>query len=219
MTSHKDVRKEPKPRLKRKSLNLLISVHDDDGELHQLYGQPVTREFFDRYYDLLAVVHAEVIGQYHLTTGPSLCLNILRTVAEIKGCPARAEEIISEILCTASVALPTEGAGLQVYPLEVAVNRGWLDERDRDFLLSHLVFFTCISHISSPSMARSTAGHMAYLWQWSTTSWSASEWESSLMTQPTPETSGERATASSQKSSTTQPEPDSKSSLTTNVPT
>ncbi|GCK30400.1 hypothetical protein BvCmsB39A_00419 [Escherichia coli] len=100
--------------------------------------------------------------------------------------------------------------GYDTIPLDMALEREIID---LDEVAGELIFFTCVSSINSPEQAKGTMDVVNGVWSTQCSLLNLTEWIASLPTLKSAASSGATANTSSATSSTTQPEPDSETSV------
>ncbi len=188
-----------------KRLHLVIPVYSDDGEIvAYVHSTPLDEEVVDRYFMVLAQTYAAIFSQgIGLAAGPSHALRILKFVATERGVwfddssgkIGVERGLIEEIRRLTMVAALSKEAKWEQLPLQVAIDRGVLNNEDRSEVENAIVFFI-VGCATIPRVSRQgLLGAAAELWGAQVTSSPFTEWLSSLKTSIATVSSGARSPA------------------------
>jgi len=166
-------------------------VLGDDGkpEKHQpvacyVHAIPLAAEIVDRYFLIIAQTYSQIMTQGLGTAGgPGHALRMMRMIAKRTdawdGLEGVQKGLIEEMRRTTSVIVPSDGGWAPV-PLQVAVDRGHLDDEDRGEVENAIVFFIAASATLARALRRPILESAGALWSVQISSLSASEFASSL---------------------------------------
>lgn len=174
-----------------KALNLVCPVDTDDGRVY-VHSMPIGREVFERYFMVISKTFGALFTEgLNTIAGPRVAALLLKQTAIEMGTwdgeLGVANGLMAEIRRLSNVAVPSPDGWTSV-PLNVAVSRGFLDQRDVDEAEGAIVFFTCISLMNKRKEAAYFVNGMCELWSTQTTSSSVMEFAASLPTSTATET-------------------------------
>lgn len=187
-----------------KRLNLIVPVYDDDGQnvVAYVHSTPLAAEFVDRHFLLLAQTFGQVFSQgLGRTSGPFVAMRLLRHIAQNTGqwenpdkSPGDAQLLINEIRRVTMVLVPGDN-GWQQVPLQVAIERKFLNDEDRAEVENAIVFFIA----GCATLPRSQRAEMlkpaAELWGAQLSSSTCTEFAAFLKTSTAAATIGEKSPA------------------------
>ncbi|HAU9132019.1 hypothetical protein AW116_01585 [Escherichia coli] len=197
-----------------KNLNLIIPVHTEKGN-GWVHATPISKEVFKEHFFILSKAFAALFSEgLGVVAGPRVAYLMLEKVAKNSdawdGEKGVRNTLVNEIIRLANLVYPVEGKGYDTIPLDMALDREIVDLDD---VAGELVFFTCVSSINSPEQAKGTMDVVNGIWSTQCSSLNLTDWTASLPTLKPVASSGVTANTSSATSSTTQPEPDSETSV------
>ncbi|EPO2360021.1 hypothetical protein ACT7JS_001379 [Escherichia coli] len=197
-----------------KNLNLIIPVRTEksNGWIH---ATPISKEVFKEHFFILGKTFSAMFSDgLGVVAGPRVAFLMLEKISCDSGIwegdKGVRNTLVNEIIRLANLVYPVEGKGYDTIPLDMALEREIID---LDEVAGELVFFTCVSSINSPEQAKGTMDVVNGIWSTQCSSLNLTEWIASLPTLKSAASSGVTANTSSATSSTTQPEPDSETSV------
>ncbi len=197
-----------------RNLNLIIPVRTekDNGWIH---ATPISKEVFKEHFFILSKTFSAIFSEgLGVVAGPRIaCLMLERISSDMNiwdGEKGVRNTLVNEIIRLANLVYPAEGKGYDTIPLDMALERGIVEFDD---VAGELVFFTCVSSINTLEQTEQMMLAVSGMWNSRTSSLSLTEWIASLPTLKPVASSGATANTSSATSSTTQPEPDSETSV------
>jgi hypothetical protein len=166
-----------------KALNLVCPVDSDNGMVY-IHSMPIGREVFERYFMVISKTFAALFSEgLNTVAGPRVAAMLLKKIAiemgEWDGEAGVEIGLMGEIRRLSNVAIPGP-SGWSTVPLNVAVSREFIDQRDVDEAEGAIVFFTCISLMSKRNEAAYFVRMMCELWSTQTTSLSTTAYAASL---------------------------------------
>lgn len=183
-------------------LNLVVPLDNPDGTVSHVHSKPISREVFERYFDVIARTFTEIYsGGYTIYAGPRIAALMLRWVAQDKGVwdgPTGVERgLMAEIrrLTNAVVAHPQ--GGWVTVPYYEAVKSGQIDADDAAEVDNALVFFTVACAMHKKADLPGILEGASRLWGGLVTSSNVTEYADSLAMLRPVETTGETETPSS----------------------
>ncbi|EAY6135295.1 hypothetical protein SI62_17525 [Salmonella enterica] len=197
-----------------RNLNLIIPVQTEKGKAW-IHATPINKEVFKEHFFILSktfsVIFSEGLG---VVAGPRIAYLMLERISRDsnawEGDKGVRNTLVNEVIRLANLVYPVEGKGYDTIPLDMALEREIID---LDEVAGELVFFTCVSSINSLEQAKGTMDVVNGIWSTQCSSLNLTEWIASLPTLKPVASSGATANTSSATSSTTQPEPDSETSV------
>jgi hypothetical protein len=193
-----------------RAMNLIVPVETELGTAY-IHSTPISKEIYKEHFLILSKTFARIFSEgLGVVAGPRIAYMMLEEVSTEKGVWDEADGVrntlVNEIIRLSNLVYPVEGKGWETKPLDVALDSGIVD---LDEVIGELVFFTCVSVINKPDQARGLMEAVAGLWNSATTSLGLMAWIDSLAISKPPASSGETASTSSVKSSTSVPVSDS----------
>lgn len=181
-----------------KRLNLAIPVEREDKSVLWVHSTPVSAEVFDTYFLPLAKTFSEIYTQgLGAISGPRVADKLLRKVAREMGvwdAPGGVQQgLLPEVHRLTNALVPAE-RGMQMMPMDDAVNRGFIDKQDASEIEAALVFFTAASHMHRRSEIEAVLNAAMSLWGAETTWLDCTEFMSSLQMSTQDANSGAKAT-------------------------
>ncbi|HAW7792165.1 TPA: hypothetical protein JLL44_004738 [Escherichia coli] len=197
-----------------RNLNLIIPVRTEKGN-GWIHATPISKEVFKEHFFILSKTFSAIFSEgLGVVAGPRIaCLMLERISSDMNiwdGEKGVRNTLVNEIIRLANLVYPAEGKGYDTIPLDMALEREIID---LDEVAGELIFFTCVSSINSPEQAKGTMDVVNGIWSTQCSSLNLTEWIASLPTLKSAASSGATANTSSATSSTTQPEPDSETSV------
>ncbi|HBB9603753.1 TPA: hypothetical protein JLK54_000525 [Escherichia coli] len=197
-----------------KNLNLIIPVRTEKGN-GWIHATPISKEVFKEHFFILSKTFSAIFSEgLGVVAGPRVACLMLEKISRDSGLwdgeKGIRNTLVNEIIRLANLVYPVEGKGYDTIPLDMALEREIVD---LDEVAGELVFFTCVSSINSPEQTKGTMDAVNGIWSTQCSSLSLTEWIDSLPTLKPAVSSGATANTSSATSSTTQPEPDSETSV------
>ncbi|HAX1844985.1 hypothetical protein U9Y48_03415 [Escherichia coli] len=197
-----------------KNLNLIIPVRTEKGN-GWIHATPISKEVFKEHFFILGKTFSAMFSDgLGVVAGPRVAFLMLEKISCDSGIwegdKGVRNTLVNEIIRLANLVYPVEGKGYDTIPLDMALDREIID---LDEVAGELIFFTCVSSINSPEQAKGTMDVVNGIWSTQCSSLNLTEWIASLPTLKSAASSGATANTSSATSSTTQPEPDSETSV------
>ncbi|HCL6004031.1 hypothetical protein N5D10_11220 [Citrobacter freundii] len=192
-----------------RNMNFVLPVETDMGQGY-IHATPISKEVYRQHFYILSKTFSAIFSEgLGVVAGPRVAYLMLEKICQDQGIWDGASGVkntlVNEIIRLSNLVYPVEGKGWDTVPLEVAIDREVIDP---DEALGELVFFTCVSSINKPHQAKEVMEQVAGMWGSAISSLTLTEWIASLPTSKQPENTGETASKSSVKSSTTAPESD-----------
>ncbi len=215
-----------------RNLNLIIPVRTEKGN-GWIHATPISKEVFKEHFFILSKTFSAIFSEgLGVVAGPRIAFLMLERISRDsniwEGDKGVRNTLVNEVIRLANLVYPVEGKGYDTIPLDMALEREIidLDEVAGELInkcitdpfitfpdISELIFFTCVSSINSPEQAKGTMDVVNGVWSTQCSLLNLTEWIASLPTLKSAASSGATANTSSATSSTTQPEPDSETSV------
>lgn len=197
-----------------RNLNLIIPVRTEKGN-GWIHATPISKEVFKEHFFILSKTFSAIFSEgLGVVAGPRIAFLMLERISRDsnawEGDKGVRNTLVNEVIRLANLVYPVEGKGYDTIPLDIALDREIID---LDEVAGELIFFTCVSSINSPEQAKGTMDVVNGIWSTQCSSLNLTEWIASLPTLKSAASSGATANTSSATSSTTQPEPDSETSV------
>ncbi|EEY3225989.1 hypothetical protein CUX00_004665 [Escherichia coli] len=197
-----------------RNLNLIIPVRTEKGN-GWIHATPISKEVFKEHFFILSKTFSAIFSEgLGVVAGPRVAFLMLERISRDSGIwdddKGVRNTLVNEIIRLANLVYPVEGKGYDTIPLDMVLEREIVELDD---VAGELVFFTCVSSINSPEQAKGTMDVVNGIWSTQCSSLNLTEWIASLPTLKSAASSGATANTSSATSSTTQPEPDSETSV------
>ncbi|EAB9752085.1 hypothetical protein DTV46_24145 [Salmonella enterica subsp. salamae] len=197
-----------------RNLNLIIPVQTEKGKAW-IHATPISKEVFKEHFFILSKTFSAIFSEgLGVVAGPRIAYLMLERISRDsnawEGDKGVRNTLVNEVIRLANLVYPVEGKGYDTIPLDMALEREIID---LDEVAGELVFFTCVSSINSLEQAKGTMDVVNGIWSTQCSSLNLTEWIASLPTLKPVASSGATANTSSATSSTTQPEPDSETSV------
>ncbi|EEP9289995.1 hypothetical protein HCO18_000523 [Salmonella enterica] len=197
-----------------RNLNLIIPVRTEKGN-GWIHATPISKEVFKEHFFILSKTFSAIFSEgLGVVAGPRVAFLMLERISRDSGIwdddKGVRNTLVNEIIRLANLVYPVEGKGYDTIPLDMALEREIID---LDEVAGELIFFTCVSSINSPEQAKGTMDVVNGIWSTQCSLLNLTEWIASLPTLKSAASSGATANTSSATSSTTQPEPDSETSV------
>ncbi|ELD0413845.1 hypothetical protein QNZ02_000794 [Escherichia coli] len=197
-----------------RNLNLIIPVQTEKGN-GWIHATPISKEVFKEHFFILSKTFSAIFSEgLGVVAGPRIAFLMLERISRDsnawEGDKGIRNTLVNEVIRLANLVYPVEGKGYDTIPLDMALEREIIDF---DEVAGELIFFTCVSSINSPEQAKGTMDVVNGIWSTQCSSLNLTEWIASLPTLKSAASSGATANTSSATSSTTQPEPDSETSV------
>ncbi|WP_407904129.1 hypothetical protein [Escherichia coli] len=197
-----------------RNLNLIIPVWTEKGN-GWIHATPISKEVFKEHFFILSKTFSAIFSEgLGVVAGPRIAFLMLERISRDsniwEGDKGVRNTLVNEVIRLANLVYPVEGKGYDTIPLDMALEREIID---LDEVAGELIFFTCVSSINSPEQAKGTMDVVNGIWSTQCSSLNLTEWIASLLTLKSAASSGATANTSSATSSTTQPEPDSETSV------
>ncbi|EHP0982503.1 hypothetical protein KNZ45_002579 [Escherichia coli] len=197
-----------------RNLNLIIPVRTEKGN-GWIHATPISKEVFKEHFFILSKTFSAIFSEgLGVVAGPRIAFLMLERISRDsniwEGDKGGRNTLVNEVIRLANLVYPVEGKGYDTIPLDMALEREIID---LDEVAGELIFFTCVSSINSPEQAKGTMDVVNGVWSTQCSLLNLTEWIASLPTLKSAASSGATANTSSATSSTTQPEPDSETSV------
>ncbi|EGD6889014.1 hypothetical protein ACUCE5_001539 [Escherichia coli] len=197
-----------------RNLNLIIPVRTEKGN-GWIHATPISKEVFKEHFFILSKTFSAIFSEgLGVVAGPRIAFLMLERISRDsniwEGDKGVRNTLVNEVIRLANLVYPVEGKGYDTIPLDMALEREIID---LDEVAGELIFFTCDSSINSPEQAKGTMDVVNGVWSTQCSLLNLTEWIASLPTLKSAASSGATANTSSATSSTTQPEPDSETSV------
>lgn len=197
-----------------RNLNLIIPVRTEKGN-GWIHATPISKEVFKEHFFILSKTFSAIFSEgLGVVAGPRIAFLMLERISRDsniwEGDKGVRNTLVNEVIRLANLVYPVEGRGYDTIPLDMALEREIID---LDEVAGELIFFTCVSSINSPEQAKGTMDVVNGVWSTQCSLLNLTEWIASLPTLKSAASSGATANTSSATSSTTQPEPDSETSV------
>ncbi|KPO57550.1 hypothetical protein [Escherichia coli] len=197
-----------------RNLNLIIPVRTEKGN-GWIHATPISKEVFKEHFFILSKTFSAIFSEgLGVVAGPRIAYLMLERISRDsnawEGDKGVRNTLVNEVIRLANLVYPVEGKGYDTIPLDMALEREIID---LDEVAGELIFFTCVSSINSPEQAKGTMDVVNGVWSTQCSLLNLTEWIASLPTLKSAASSGATANTSSATSSTTQPEPDSETSV------
>lgn len=197
-----------------RNLNLIIPVRTEKGN-GWVHATPISKEVFKEHFFILSKTFSAIFSEgLGVVAGPRIAFLMLERISRDsniwEGDKGVRNTLVNEVIRLANLVYPVEGKGYDTIPLNMALEREIID---LDEVAGELIFFTCVSSINSPEQAKGTMDVVNGVWSTQCSLLNLTEWIASLPTLKSAASSGATANTSSATSSTTQPEPDSETSV------
>lgn len=197
-----------------RNLNLIIPVRTEKGN-GWVHATPISKEVFKEHFFILSKTFSAIFSEgLGVVAGPRIAFLMLERISRDsniwEGDKGIRNTLVNEVIRLANLVYPVEGKGYDTIPLDMALEREIID---LDEVAGELIFFTCVSSINSPEQAKGTMDVVNGVWSTQCSLLNLTEWIASLPTLKSAASSGATANTSSATSSTTQPEPDSETSV------
>ena len=197
-----------------RNLNLIIPVRTEKGN-GWVHATPISKEVFKEHFFILSKTFSAIFSEgLGVVAGPRIAFLMLERISRDsniwEGDKGVRNTLVNEVIRLANLVYPVEGKGYDTIPLDMALEREIID---LDEVAGELIFFTCVSSINSPEQAKGTMDGVNGVWSTQCSLLNLTEWIASLPTLKSAASSGATANTSSATSSTTQPEPDSETSV------
>lgn len=197
-----------------RNLNLIIPVRTEKGN-GWIHATPISKEVFKEHFFILSKTFSAIFSEgIGVVAGPRIAFLMLERISRDsnawEGDKGVRNTLVNEVIRLANLVYPVEGKGYDTIPLDMALDREIID---LDEVAGELIFFTCVSSINSPEQAKGTMDVVNGIWSTQCSSLNLTEWIASLPTLKSAASSGATANTSSATSSTTQPDPDSETSV------
>ncbi|EPZ2967260.1 hypothetical protein ACXMRD_001833 [Escherichia coli] len=197
-----------------RNLNLIIPVRTEKGN-GWIHATPISKEVFKEHFFILSKTFSAIFSEgLGVVAGPRIAFLMLERISRDsniwEGDKGVRNTLVNEVIRLANLVYPVEGKGYDTIPLDMALEREIID---LDEVAGELIFFTCVSSINSPEQAKGTMDVVNGVWSTQCSLLNLTEWIASLPTLKSAVSSGATANTSSATSSTTQPEPDSETSV------
>ncbi|OKV20322.1 hypothetical protein AWP54_24505 [Escherichia coli] len=197
-----------------RNLNLIIPVRTEKGN-GWVHATPISKEVFKEHFFILSKTFSAIFSEgLGVVAGPRIAFLMLERISRDsniwEGDKGVRNTLVNEVIRLANLVYPVEGKGYDTIPLDMALEREIID---LDEVAGELLFFLCVSSINSPEQAKGTMDVVNGVWSTQCSLLNLTEWIASLPTLKSAASSGATANTSSATSSTTQPEPDSETSV------
>lgn len=197
-----------------RNLNLIIPARTEKGN-GWIHATPISKEVFKEHFFILSKTFSAIFSEgLGVVAGPRIAFLMLERISRDsnawEGDKGVRNTLVNEVIRLANLVYPVEGKGYDTIPLDMALEREIID---LDEVAGELIFFTCVSSINSPEQAKGTMDVVNGIWSTQCSPLNLTEWIASLPTLKSAASSGATANTSSATSSTTQPEPDSETSV------
>ncbi|OKV32671.1 hypothetical protein [Escherichia coli] len=197
-----------------RNLNLIIPVRTEKGN-GWVHATPISKEVFKEHFFILSKTFSAIFSEgLGVVAGPRIAFLMLERISRDsniwEGDKGVRNTLVNEVIRLANLVYPVEGKGYDTIPLDMALEREIID---LDEVAGGVIFFLFVSSINSPEQAKGTMDVVNGVWSTQCSLLNLTEWIASLPTLKSAASSGATANTSSATSSTTQPEPDSETSV------
>ena len=183
-----------------RKLNIVIPVDLDDGSTVHVHSEPVNREIFETYFDIMSKTFTQVyMGGYGHVTGPRVAKLLLRKLAVQSNSwegPGGVKDLIIEINRMTNVVFPGT-SGWTTLPYEDAVRQKLFSDDDQSEIENAIVFFILASAIHRKAELRPILDQAMPMWGGLVTLLNCTAFAASLPISTTVGSTGARAKASS----------------------
>ncbi|END42858.1 hypothetical protein EC2854350_1347 [Escherichia coli 2854350] len=197
-----------------RNLNLIIPVRTEKGN-GWVHATPISKEVFKEHFFILSKTFSAIFSEgLGVVAGPRIAFLMLERISRDsniwEGDKGVRNTLVNEVIRLANLVYPVEGKGYDTIPLDMALEREIID---LDEVAGGLIFFLFVSSINFPEPGEGGVGVVNGVWSTQCSLLNLTEWIASLPTLKSAASSGATANTSSATSSTTQPEPDSETSV------
>ncbi|OKX54191.1 hypothetical protein AWP99_11945 [Escherichia coli] len=197
-----------------RNLNLIIPVRTEKGN-GWVHATPISKEVFKEHFFILSKTFSAIFSEgLGVVAGPRIAFLMLERISRDsniwEGDKGVRNTLVNEVIRLANLVYPVEGKGYDTIPLDMALEREIID---LDEVAGGVLFFLFVSSINLPEQAKGTMDVVNGVWSTQCSLLNLTEWIASLPTLKSAASSGATANTSSATSSTTQPEPDSETSV------
>ncbi|OKV49446.1 hypothetical protein [Escherichia coli] len=197
-----------------RNLNLIIPVRTEKGN-GWVHATPISKEVFKEHFFILSKTFSAIFSEgLGVVAGPRIAFLMLERISRDsniwEGDKGVRNTLVNEVIRLANLVYPVEGKGYDTIPLDMALEREIID---LDEVAGGVIFFLCVSSIKLPEQGKGTMDVVNGVWSTQCSLLNLTEWIASLPTLKSAASSGATANTSSATSSTTQPEPDSETSV------
>ncbi|OKT69585.1 hypothetical protein [Escherichia coli] len=197
-----------------RNLNLIIPVRTEKGN-GWVHATPISKEVFKEHFFILSKTFSAIFSEgLGVVAGPRIAFLMLERISRDsniwEGDKGVRNTLVNEVIRLANLVYPVEGKGYDTIPLDMALEREIID---LDEVAGGVIFFLFVSSVNLPEQAKGTMDVVNGVWSTQCSLLNLTEWIASLPTLKSAASSGATANTSSATSSTTQPEPDSETSV------
>ncbi|OKV87229.1 hypothetical protein AWP67_22020 [Escherichia coli] len=198
-----------------RNLNLIIPVRTEKGN-GWVHATPISKEVFKEHFFILSKTFSAIFSEgLGVVAGPRIAFLMLERISRDsniwEGDKGVRNTLVNEVIRLANLVYPVEGKGYDTIPLDMALEREIID---LDEVAGGVLFFLFVSSVKfTRSRAKGTMDVVNGVWSTQCSLLNLTEWIASLPTLKSAASSGATANTSSATSSTTQPEPDSETSV------
>lgn len=180
-------------------LNLVVPVDGESEGKVYFHSTPILRETFERYHFVIAAAFTRLLEGGMQLTGAAIAAMTLQEVAEDMGrwenktvngktVPGIKEGLMQEIERLTNVLCWT-AEGWKTFPVNIAIQRQFIDEETWGEAKQRIVFFTLVCMMTRLAVMADLLTIMNDSWQTQTTSLTCTEYAGSLPTLSEIETS------------------------------
>ena len=156
-----------------KNLNFIVPIYGDDNKnvVAHAHSTPLWEDVADKYFLILAQTFSQIFSLgLGAGGGPGVAAKLLKSIAikqeiwdDVGDSPGIEKGLIEEIRRLTSVIALTE-KGWHPLPLQHAVDRGFLTDRDRREVENAIVFFIAVSATLGRAQAQDMMETACVLW-------------------------------------------------------
>jgi len=156
-----------------KNLNFIVPIYGDDNKkvVAHAHSTPLSEDVVDKYFLILAQTFSQIFSLgLGAGGGPGVAAKLLKSIAikqetwdDEGDLPGIEKGLMEEIRRLTSVIALTE-KGWQPLPLQVAVDRDFLSERDKREVENAIVFFIAVSATLGRAQAQDMMETASVLW-------------------------------------------------------
>lgn len=164
-------------------LNLVVPVDSNEGKIH-FHSMPINREVFQRYHFVICAAFTKLLSADMTITGPKIAAmtveEIARDMGKWDGDTGVQKGFIGEITRLTNVLCLGE-KGWESYPVNIALQRDFIQEDDWEEAKQRIVFFTLVCNMTRMNVRNELLQIMDESWQTQTTSLGCMDFIDSLL--------------------------------------
>jgi hypothetical protein len=181
-----------------RALNLVLTIDRDERGPIYVHSTPLARMVFEANFRIFARAFSALYTDNLLAiSGPKVAALLLIEQAQVMGQEQRAHELLAEMRRLTQVIAPraNNGGGFETLPYDVARQRKIVDDDTAADVEGAIAFFTLASRVGSVDQRNSLLRGLSLLWPAEITSSTPSDFQTSLRTSTTAESTGPKPTA------------------------